>query len=183
MKFFKIIIVVGILLGGGAIFIWSGVYDVAATVPHWTLTKLLLEGIREQSVAYHSKGIQPPSLEDPQMISSGFEHFHTTCRLCHGAPGTRSLEFASGMNPSPPDLKSIEVQEESDGELYWIVKNGIKMTGMPAFGPTHNEKQLWEIVAFLRQLPDLTPGDYRSMVQATKVEKETTPQQISRPPQ
>ena len=164
MQFFKLMVVVVILLGGCAIFIWSGLYNVAATVPHWSPTQLLLEGIREQSIAYHSKGIQPPSLTNPRMISSGFEHFHATCRLCHGAPGSPSLEFASGMNPRPPDLKTGEVQEGSDGELYWIVRNGIKMTGMPAFGPTHKEEELWGIVAFLRQLPKLTPEKYGAML-------------------
>jgi mono/diheme cytochrome c family protein len=173
MKFSKLIIVVVVLLGGCAIFIWSGVYDVAATVPHWTLTKLLLEGIREQSVAYHSRGIQSPSLTDPGMISIGFKHFHETCRLCHGAPGVSRLEFASGMNPSPPDLKSIDAQENSDRELYWIVENGIKMTGMPAFGPTHTKEQLWAIVAFLRQLPKLTPEQYGEMSREAGQLKET----------
>jgi mono/diheme cytochrome c family protein len=182
MKFFKgfFIVVCGIIVGSG-FYIFSGRYDISARVPHWRITAWLLKEARDQSIAYHSQGIQAPSLLAPARISAGFEHFHETCRLCHGAPGFSPLEFASTMNPKPSDLKWIKVQEKTDAELYWAVKNGVKMTGMPAFGPTHNEEQLWDIVAFLRQLPDLTPEDYRSMARTAKGMGEATPQEISRP--
>jgi len=163
MNFFKgfFIIVLGIIVIGG-FYVGSGRYNVSAVAPHWKLTEWLLEEAREQSVEYHSRGIQGPTLLDPQKIAAGFEHFHETCRLCHGSPDSIS-EFASGMNPSPPDLKSADVQKESDGALYWIVKNGIKMTGMPAFGSSHTTEKLWEMVAFLRQLPKLTAEQYEEM--------------------
>lgn len=182
MNFFKgfFIVICGILVASG-LYLWSGRYNISATVPHWRLTAWLLEEAKDQSIAYHSKGIQSPSLLDAKRISRGFEHFHTTCRLCHGAPDFRSLEFASGMNPRPPNLQRIQVQKETDGELYWIIKNGIRMTGMPAFGPTHNDEQLWEIIAFLRQLPDMTREDYSSMVRGAKWREKTKPRERSRP--
>jgi mono/diheme cytochrome c family protein len=93
------------------------------------------------------------------------------CRLCHGAPGEFLLEFAQGLNPKAPILASQDVQARGDHELYWIVKNGIKMTGMPAFGPTHDEGELWSIISFLRQLGNLTPEKYEAMVKAASGKK------------
>jgi hypothetical protein len=150
---------------GGVIFIWSGTYNIAADVPHYTLTFWLLDEAHERSVTSHSRGIVPPSLEDPKLAEVGFPHFHEMCRLCHGAPGTPRQEFAEGLYPTPPSLDSDDVQQDLDNaELFWVVKHGLKMTGMPSFGKTHTEEQLWGIIAFLRRLPDLTPEDYRVLV-------------------
>ena len=159
-----IVTVVVVIILGGAILVWSGIYNVAADVPHYRLTFWLLDEARECSVAFHSKGIVPPSLKGQKLVAVGFPHYHEMCRLCHGAPGLPRLEFAEGLYPSPPSLVSDDVQRDlGNGELFWIVKNGLKMTGMPSFGKTHTEEQLWGIVAFLRRLPDLTPEEYGTM--------------------
>lgn len=159
--------VIILILLGGTIFVWSGVYNVAANVPHYKLTFWLLDEARGRSVAFHSKDLVPPSLEDPKLVDLGFPHFHETCRLCHGAPGTTRLEFADGLYPSPPSLSSDDVQGDlHNAELFWVVKHGLKMTGMPSFGQTHTDEQLWGIVAFLRRLPNLSSKDYEAMVEA-----------------
>jgi mono/diheme cytochrome c family protein len=182
MNFFKVFfIVVCAIIGGSAIYVWLGWYNVAATSSHWKPTAWVVQEVRDQSIAYYGQGIRGPSLLSPARISAGFEHFHETCRLCHGAPGFSPLEFAPTMNPKPPDLKWIKVQEKTDAELYWVVKNGVKMTGMPAFGSTHTEEQLWDIVAFLRQLPNLAPEDYGSMARTAKGMEEATPHGNSPP--
>ena len=159
------LIIIGII--GGAIFIWSGFYNVAADVPHYQLTFWILDAARERSVEVHSQGITPPSLKDQKLINLGFPHFHETCQLCHGAPGISRTEFAEGLYPNPPSLRSNDVQGDlSDAELFWVVKHGLKMTGMPSFGETHTEEQIWGIIAFLRRLPELTPEDYQAMVKS-----------------
>jgi mono/diheme cytochrome c family protein len=84
------------------------------------------------------------------------------CAACHGAPGKERGEIGKGLNPSPPNLAEV-ASSWSSAELFWILKNGIKMTGMPAFGPTHSDARLWSIVAFVMQLPKLTPDDYKKM--------------------
>lgn len=85
---------------------------------------------------------------------------------CHGAPGRSSEGFASGLNPSPPYLPTGEVQKElTHPELFWVVKNGIKMTGMPAFGGHHDDRALWAIAAFVRKLAEVTPEAYAQMVE------------------
>ena len=164
--FIALLVLLGCVLLGGGVFVWSGIYNVGADVPHWKSTFLLLEAVRERSIAVHSEGIKAPPLNHGELVDAGFPHFHDMCRLCHGAPGYPREEFAEGLYPSPPDLKSRDVQDENDDRaLYWIVKNGLKMTGMPSFGKTHTEKQLWGIVAVVRRLPILDPKEYQDMVE------------------
>jgi len=86
------------------------------------------------------------------------------CVICHGAPGKEQSEISKGLHPSPPDLAEAPRRWNS-AQLFWIVKNGIKMTGMPAFGPTHSDNQLWDLVAFVQKLPSLSPDQYNQMQQ------------------
>jgi mono/diheme cytochrome c family protein len=161
---FHALVTIVILFAAAALYIWSGSYNVASTAPHWDITIKLLKETRYRSIAYHSKGIRSPSLTDPRLIPIGFDHYHAMCRLCHGAPGYAQTEIALGLNPPPPELTSEVVQRLKTAELYWIIKNGIKMTGMPAFGPTYDEEELWAMVAFIRLLPKLNPGEYKVMI-------------------
>ena len=157
------------IVAGIAVFVLSGFYNVSAMVPHWSVTFNVLEEIRDQSVSYHSKGIVAPSLKDPKMEEAGFHHFHETCRLCHGAPGIAQDEFAKGLYPDPPDLASPDLQQEmNDAKIFWIIKNGLKMTGMPSFGVTHSDQEIWDIVAFVDRLSTLKPDIYKTMVKETR---------------
>ena len=166
----KILLILFIILGclAGAIvaFVSSGFYNVAATVPHWRITHWFLEEVRDRSISAHSKGITVPSLKDPNLFDIGFKNYHEMCRLCHGAPGSPRTEIARGLNPEPPDFSAKDAKMRNEAELYWVIRSGIKMTGMPFFGPTHREDQLWGIVALLRQLPKMEPEEYNMMVKA-----------------
>jgi mono/diheme cytochrome c family protein len=160
------LVIIGLSILAGAAVIWSGVYNVAADSPHWKATFWLLDAAREQSIEAHSRGIVAPPLQGEQLVDRGFPHFNETCRLCHGGPGLGPLEFTQGLYPKPPLFPSREVQQElSDAEVYWIVKHGLKMTAMPAFGVGQSEEDLWAIVAFLRRLPTLSPQEYQAMAQ------------------
>lgn len=165
------LLIAGFIIGAVALFVGSGRYNVAAVEPHWGVTTWLMEEIRDRSIAFHSKAIQPPRLKGIEFVPKGFTEYHAMCRLCHGAPGESLLEFAQGLNPKAPTLASKDVQKRGDHELYWIVKNGIKMTGMPAFGPTHDEEDLWSIISFLRNLSNLLPEKYEAMVNAGSGQK------------
>jgi mono/diheme cytochrome c family protein len=148
-----------------AVFIWSGWYNVGADVPHGKITFWLLEEARERSVEMHSTDIVSPSLNDQKLLEAGFPHFNEMCRQCHGAPGYPRAEFAEGLYPLPPALASGDVQQElSAAELFWIVKHGIKMTGMPSFGKTHTDEQIWGIIAMVRKLPEMNHAAYEEMV-------------------
>jgi hypothetical protein len=148
-----------------AVFIWSGWYNVGADGPHWKITFWLLEEARERSVEMHSKNIVSPSFNDSKLLEVGFPHFHEMCRQCHGAPGYPRDEFAEGLYPNPPSLASADIQQElSASELFWIVKHGIKMTGMPSFGKTHTDAQIWGIIAVVKKLPEMDEVAYEEMV-------------------
>jgi mono/diheme cytochrome c family protein len=144
---------------GGLVFISMGAYNVAATTPHTPFIHWLLKTTQERSVVVRADEVsaQPPM--DSAVLGHGFEEYHEMCAACHGAPGMERGPLGKGINPEPPDLAK-EVGEWSDRELFWITKHGIKMAGMPAFGVTHSDEELWGIVAFLRQLPSISPEEY-----------------------
>lgn len=146
-----------------SLFVVSGGYNVAAVDEHGRLTHWLLQKTKERSIAVHAKSVHPPGAFTPDQVRQGFLEFNDMCVTCHGAPGKES-EIANGLNPSPPDL-SKAAGRWSNAELFWILKNGIKMTGMPSFAASHSDDTLWSIVSFLRELPRYTITDYEAMVQ------------------
>lgn len=157
-----ILLVVLALLG--IAFIYSGIYDVAASTPDNGLVKALLETTSDRSIERRAEGIKPPAnLDDPQRIQTGLVHYHEMCATCHGAPGVKISEIGQGLNPFPPELAARKHADEAS-ETFWIVKNGIKMTGMPSFGVTHSDEEIWAIVAFVQKMPKLTPQEYQAMV-------------------
>ena len=153
-------------------FVWSGSYNIAATVPHWKITHWLIGEVRDRSISAQSGGIIVPSLKDPKLLNIGLSNYHAMCRLCHGAPGYSRTEIATGLYPIPPDFTSKDIKMRNEAELYWVIKNGIKMTAMPAFGPTHSEEELWGIVALVKGLPNLKPAEYKAMVKAARLQRE-----------
>ncbi len=144
-------------------FVYSGLYNVAATTPHSGPVRWLLSTAQERSVRFRGGrvGEKPPF--DSAMVALGFDHYREMCVECHGAPGVEPGELGRGLNPEPPDLAE-EARELGDGELFWVIKHGLKFTGMPGFGPTHADPKIWAIVAFLRRLQDMTPQAYSRMV-------------------
>src|SRR5690606_15964607 len=143
---------VALTLGGivvvGAGILLTGRYDVAATTEHTGAVRWLLDTGLHRSVAARAASVPlPPSLDD-EAIEHGFVHFDAMCVQCHGAPGVSRGEVGLGMNPTPPGLEDA-AEEWSPRELFWITKHGIKLAGMPAFGPTHSDEELWAIVEFL----------------------------------
>src|SRR2546430_1935742 len=139
------LVILGILTA--ALFIYSSWYDVAASKPHLALTWHLLQQTNECLVAVRAADIQPPDLSRQDLIKKGAEHYHRNCAVCHGAPGIPLGKIGQGLMPQPPELAK-KAGEWTSAELYWIVKHGIKMTGMPAWGKTHKGEGLWAIVAF-----------------------------------
>jgi len=154
-----------VLLGvaGALVYAFSGAYDVAAVPVERGLLEQQLARISDRSVERHAAGIQVPPLTDPAMVKLGAAHYRDMCVGCHGAPGVKPSEIGVGLNPHPPNLVH-SAGDMAPNELYWVVKNGIKMTGMPAFGPTHDEHELWSMVAFVEGLPKLSPEAYQAAV-------------------
>lgn len=113
----------------------------------------------ERSMHHRAPRTRNPRGSEPAAIAGGFEHYRDNCLLCHGAPGADTAELAKGLNPPAPALSDPDTQAMTDGELFWTIKFGIRMTGMPGFGPTHSDDEIWQIVSFVRQLPHLSPAE------------------------
>jgi mono/diheme cytochrome c family protein len=119
-----------------------------------------------RSIKVHAAGVvAPPGLDDPARILIGVAHFAAHCAICHGAPGVPKGDIARGLYPSPPDLAKA-APPYSPAELFWILKHGIKMTGMPAWSD-HSDEELWATVAFLEKLPGMSEPDYAKLVMAS----------------
>jgi mono/diheme cytochrome c family protein len=101
--------------------------------------------------------------KDPNAVALGLTHYRENCLPCHEVPGVDAAEFHEGMNPSPPDMDAQAVQHQSDAELFWVIKNGIRMTGMPAFGGNHNDEEIRHIVAFVRHVTQLTDAERQAL--------------------
>ncbi|MCE5335139.1 MAG: cytochrome c [Desulfobacteraceae bacterium] len=143
---------------------WYGVFDISARVPHYDIVSGLIEVVRDRSITVHSRGGALPALEDAALAAKGAPFYRESCRPCHGAPGMPSEVFAQGLYPGPSDLLSGYIQKKwMDHQLCWIVDNGLKMTGMPAFGSAYNQDELAGIVAFVKRLPGISPQEFPSM--------------------
>jgi mono/diheme cytochrome c family protein len=160
LKTAVVLVVISIvaLMGG----IYSGFYDVAASQPDNAVTRWALVTARNRSIDRRAAEITVPPLTDPKLIQEGFEHYHEMCTGCHLAPGVDSSEIREGLNPVPPVLAKV-VPNSSPARLFWVIKNGVKMTGMPAWGSSHSDQMIWAMVAFLERLPAMTPAEYQAM--------------------
>jgi mono/diheme cytochrome c family protein len=157
------------------IVIYSGWYNVSAIKPETGITKWILETTSDNSVEHYSKDINVPNLNDPSMIKMGLGHYKEMCEGCHRGPGREETELAKGLNPPAPNLvkngKYLDPRE-----IFWITKNGIKMTGMPAWGKTHSDDKIWAITAAVKKLNNISIKLYNSIPteEMNKVSAETT---------
>ena len=149
---------------------YSGIPDVSATKPEGKITDWFLNTTKDHSIRSRAERIAVPSLSDSALVATGFEHYNEMCVTCHGAPGREPDELAQGLNPPAPDLAQ-STTDLSPGEMFLIVKDGIKMTGMPAWGSTHSDSAIWAIVAFLQRLQTLTPETYKAFQNSMPQEK------------
>jgi mono/diheme cytochrome c family protein len=152
-----------LLLVAGAAIVATGAFDVAASKPPGGLEKRLAGIALDRSIAKRATGRKNPVAASPETFSRALRAYKEMCVTCHGAPGVDASEIGEGLNPPAPDLTLARIQARSDGELFWILSNGIRMTGMPAFGPTHKEEQIWRLVAFVRHLPELSKDEEKAL--------------------
>jgi mono/diheme cytochrome c family protein len=140
-------------------FVRSGIYDVAASKRHTKFTEWITHGTMAHSVAKHAKGIAPPARTGAGQLTAGFCSYEAHCVACHGAAAVPREAWVSGLEPQPPYLLDV-TQRFTPSELFWIVRNGIKMTAMPAWQDTMSERETWDVVAFLETMPKMNSADY-----------------------
>lgn len=160
------LIVVAIVTSvGAAAFVYSGVYDIAATDQHTAPVFWLLKTTMRRAVEHHARGVHVPQLADPTLIATGRTLFVAHCSRCHGAPGVAPEPFALGLRPTPANLANTGI-EWNPGELYWAIKHGMKLTGMPAWEFRLADDDVWAIVAYIQRMPYESPREFRERLAA-----------------
>lgn len=145
----------------GLVVVYTGAYNVAATEQHASFTRWAFDTTFRNSVETRAEGVVAPETISAAQRATGAAEYKEYCQHCHGGPGVERAEWAAGMRPRPPHLAEAAAQWEM-AEVYWLVENGVKMSGMPAFGPGHDAQTLWGIAAFVKELPALTPEAYEA---------------------
>jgi len=152
---------------GVAIFFFGGFYSVAATAEDPAVVTWALTQVRNASINRYALDQPPGSINDATNVQAGARAFAAHgCTTCHGGPGVSWLKLSEGLHPDPPDLKKV-VDQRSPAQLFWIVKKGVNMTGMPSFELAGaKDEEIWQIVAFLKKLPTVSETDYKSWTAA-----------------
>jgi mono/diheme cytochrome c family protein len=146
----------------GALVLYAGWYDISATDQHLRPTYWLLDTAMKRSIRWRAAKIDVPDLDDPKQIALGAPLYRGHCEQCHGGPGVAPAPFALGMTPAPAALVHT-ARAWPPAEIFWVVKEGIKMTGMPAWKYRMSDDEIWALVAFLRAMARMTPQQYRGL--------------------
>ncbi|HEY8435285.1 MAG TPA: cytochrome c [Sphingomicrobium sp.] len=154
-----VLIVIAALAGA---FVYTGVYNIAADAPHSGLVSGLLQELRERAIARGARDIPVPrDLGDPRRIAAGAGLYQEMCTGCHLGPGIEASELNQGLYPSAPDLARTDLPP---AQQFWTIKHGVKLTAMPAWGKTHSDDLIWDMVAFIQKLPKMSPQQYKALV-------------------
>ncbi|GGY22795.1 hypothetical protein GCM10008098_15170 [Rhodanobacter panaciterrae] len=154
-------ITLGLLVIGAVAFVCSGLYNIGADDHHTRPVSAIMQTLREHSIHSRSKDLAVPDLNDPQLILKGAGQYAAMCTECHLAPGREDSEIRPGLYPQPPNLSQMRIDPK---DAFWVIKHGIKMSAMPAWGFSHDDATIWSMVAFLQKLPDMTPAQYKDIV-------------------
>src|ERR1700733_13279127 len=149
---------------GALVFVGSGFYNIGADDHNTKIVLAIIEQLRERSIAVRARAIAPPNLEDPMRIGAGAERYAALCVGCHLAPGVTKADIRAGLYPHPPNLAQEDTRDAQ--RAFWTVKHGIKMSAMPAWGKTLDDAEIWDLVAFVRQMPTMSPEAYKDLSRA-----------------
>lgn len=151
----------------GASLLYSGVINVAADDPHSALIAGMLELGRDRSIAVRAEDIEVPDLNDADLVRSGAGNYDALCIACHLAPGLDTTDLHQNLYPRPAVL-AHSVIDQDPARTFWTIKHGIKGTGMPAWGRSMTDENIWGLVAFLEQLPSLGTVEYQAVVASSR---------------
>lgn len=162
--FLTIILTLVVLIFSILVYMWSGKFDPSQMARHKPITIWMISTTMRHSFEKRMKGIQAPALTDTTILAQGFMHYNEMCVVCHGAPGIEPSELAKGLYPEPPRFYKSDDMPHPE-ESFWIIKNGIRMTSMPAFGSTHIDANIWAITAFmLNKMNSMSPAEYQAWI-------------------
>ena len=163
---------VAITVAGALAVIYSGSYNIGTGNHDNALMNWVFRTAMTRSVKEHAASIKAPPLSDPAMVKIGFAHYNEMCVACHGAPGIKPDEISEGLWPKAPNLAK-HASDWTPGQLFWIIKHGVKFTAMPAWGPSHDDKKIWAMVAFIEKLRHMTPAEYQKMQASSKPDNDS----------
>ncbi len=146
---------------GVAVFVGSGLYNIGADDHHTKVVLNIITLLRNRSIAVRARRIDVPNLNDPNNIGAGAQRYAALCIDCHLAPGVTKSDVRTGLYPHPPNLAEEDVEDAQ--KAFWTIKHGIKMSAMPAWGKSLNDAAIWDLVAFVRQMPMMTPQTYQQL--------------------
>lgn len=155
-----------IVVAAAAGVVWSGAIYIGADQPHLAPVHALLTLARERSIAVRAEDIRVPPLDDEALVRGGAGNYDAMCVGCHLAPGVEATELNQGLYPQPPELAERGSGGDPAG-TFWVIKHGIKASGMPAWGKSMDDPYIWELVAFLERLPRLDAQGYQALVAAS----------------
>lgn len=155
--------IVGLLITAGVI--WFASAGISARAEPGRVETAVARSLRSAAIPRDAKRRSNPMPPTGENLEEGLAHFADHCAVCHGNDGSGETTFGGGLYPRPPDLRLAATQDLTDGELFYIIENGIRLTGMPAFGDGSegSAEGSWGLVHFIRRLPQLTPEEIRQM--------------------
>ena len=165
---FVLLLLFALAAFGGA-FVYAGVYNIGADEPHSKLVYNTLDKFRERAIKHHARDIGVPAdFNDPKRLATGAGLYTEMCTGCHLGPGVEKSEMSQGLYPPAPELaRGIN---HSPAEMFWIIKHGVKLSAMPAWGKTHSDELIWDMVAFAKALPKMSPKQYQAVIASAPAE-------------
>jgi len=148
---------------GAYIYMRTAMHGFSARAEPSSTERMLATYARATAMPSSAKEMKNPVQASPEVLHESMAHFADHCAVCHANNGSGDTMFGNGLYPKPPDLRLARTQNLTDGELFYIVENGIRMSGMPAFGGADSSDDSWKLVYFIRHLPQLTTAEQTQM--------------------
>jgi mono/diheme cytochrome c family protein len=159
-----ILLIVLVLLAAGALLVGRILHDgLSAKAAPTRLETAVARRVRHLAIPADARAMANPVPASPDTIREGMLHFADHCAACHANDGGGDTQYGRGLYPKPPDMRLAATQDLSDGELFWIIENGVRFTGMPAFSFPGERELSWKLVRFIHHLPRLTPAERLEM--------------------
>lgn len=154
----------------------GGTYNISALEKHWSITEKAIAWMRDSSIDAHAKNLTVPQLNEKEVLSSGLEHYHAMCVGCHLHPGQEQTEISMGLYPQAPvfhkrsPVTEPSQQSEIMKKYFWVIKNGIKMSAMPSWGLSHDDKPIWAMAAMALKLHGMSTQEYEKHIRALEAD-------------
>ncbi len=159
-----IVILVVLIAGGAFLFLKNSANGFSTHAEPTAIETYLAHTARDLAMPASAKSLRNPQPNTPEVLDAAREHWADHCATCHANNGSGDTEMGRNLYPKAPDMRKAGTQNLTDGELFYIIENGVRLTGMPGWGGSgSHEDDSWKLVRFIRHLPQVTPGEERRM--------------------